>query len=85
MPHLESRYLTGHTVNDIMNEYVGLDTEPHMARYYDSISPLLHAIRDRAKALGYWTSTSAPRITSAESSANSWCIAGAQLVQLSNL
>lgn len=53
MPHLESRYLTGHTVNDIMNEYVGLDTQPHMARYYDSISPLQHAIRDRAKTLGY--------------------------------
>ncbi len=52
MPHLESRYLTGHAVNDIINEYVGLNPEPHMAKYYESVMPLLNAIRDRAKSLG---------------------------------
>lgn len=52
VPHLELRYLTGHAVNDIMNEYVGLNPEPHMARYYESVMPLLNAIRDRAKSLG---------------------------------
>ena len=52
MPHFELRYFTGHTTADIMNEYVGLEHEKHMAVYYESITALLDVIRDRAKWLG---------------------------------
>jgi len=51
MPHLEMRYLTGHTTNDILNEYISLDPVGAMKRYFDTISPLLIAISDRCRAL----------------------------------
>ena len=52
LPHLEMRYLTGHTTRDILNEYTSLDPVGAMRRYFDTISPLLAAIADRARALG---------------------------------
>jgi integrase len=52
LPHLEMRYLTSHSTNDILNEYATLDPVGAMRRYFDTIHPLLAAIADRAAALG---------------------------------
>ncbi|MGC4005261.1 MAG: tyrosine-type recombinase/integrase [Pirellulales bacterium] len=52
MPHLMLRYLTSHTVSDIMNEYVFLEPQSEMQKYFDSIRPLLKAIEHRLKAFG---------------------------------
>jgi integrase len=52
LPHLELRYLTSHTTNDIINEYVTLDPAAAMAKYFESIRPLLNAIADRSRDLG---------------------------------
>jgi integrase len=50
--HLELRYLTGHSVNDILNEYTSLEPEAEIEKYFRSIEPLLKAIGDRASELG---------------------------------
>ena len=47
--HLEMRYLTGHTTNDILNEYVNLDPQGEMAKYFATIRPLLEAVQAQAK------------------------------------
>jgi integrase len=52
LPHLEMRYLTGHSVNDILNDYTSLDPVGAMRRYFDTIRPLLAALADRARTLG---------------------------------
>jgi hypothetical protein len=52
LPHLEMRYLTGHTTSDILNEYTSLDPVAAMQRYFDTIKPLLAAIKQRAEDLG---------------------------------
>src|SRR5262249_31703495 len=52
LPHLEMRYLTGHTTTDILNEYTSLDPVGAMQKYFHTIRPLLSALEDRAGALG---------------------------------
>jgi integrase len=52
LPHLEMRYLTGHTVNDILNDYTPLKVVEAMAQYFGTIRPLLATIEDRARLLG---------------------------------
>jgi integrase len=52
LPHLEMRYLTGHTTSDILNEYTSLDPVGAMRRYFDTIRPLLVAIKQRSDDLG---------------------------------
>lgn len=52
MRFLEQRYLTLHSVSDIMNEYVTLDPVGEMVKYFDQSAPLFEAIRARAAALG---------------------------------
>jgi len=49
---LELRYLTGHSVKDIMNEYVALDPRKEMQKYFDYAEPLLKAIETRGQELG---------------------------------
>lgn len=53
---LEWRYLTEHTlngvsVNDIMNEYTGLDPAREMEKYFQHCQPLLKAIEERASKI----------------------------------
>jgi integrase len=50
--HLELRYLTGHSTDDIMNEYVSLDPKGEMQKYYNFAKPLLEAIEKRGAELG---------------------------------
>lgn len=52
LPHLELRYLTGHTTSDILNAYTSLDRVGAMRKYFGTIRLLLTAIADRANALG---------------------------------
>ena len=52
LPHLEMRYLTGHTTSDILNEYAALDPAAAMRRYFETIRPLISTIVERARALG---------------------------------
>ena len=52
VPMLELRYLTLHSVDDILNTYTGLDPNREMQKYYQFISPLLDAIQSRAVELG---------------------------------
>jgi integrase len=52
LPHLELRYLTSHSVNDILNHYVSLDPVQAMGLYFATIRPLLDAIVQRARVLG---------------------------------
>jgi hypothetical protein len=52
LPHMDMRYLTGHSLNDILNDYTSLDPVGAMALYFDTIQPLLAAITERAQALG---------------------------------
>jgi integrase len=52
LPHLELRYLTSHSTNDILNDYARLDPVGAMQPYFLSIQPLLNAITDRASELG---------------------------------
>jgi integrase len=51
LPHLEMRYLTGHTTSDILNEYTSLDPVGAMRRYFDTIRPLLTAVGERVRLL----------------------------------
>jgi integrase len=53
--HLVQRYVTGHTTSDILNEYVSLDPEGEMRKYWSHISRLLEAIQDRTIELGLTT------------------------------
>ena len=57
--HLVQRYVTGHTTSDILNDYVSLDPQREMEKYYGSIASLLEAISNRLNEL---------RLTSADSS-----------------
>lgn len=50
--HLTMRYLTLHAVNDILNQYSGVNPDAEMRKYFISIAPVLGAIRDRASAFG---------------------------------
>lgn len=50
--HLVQRYVTGHTLGDILNEYVSLDPAAEMQKYFDFISPLLKAVAERSAQLG---------------------------------
>ena len=47
MPHLELRYLTSHSINDIMNVYVNLDPVGAMDMYFATIRPLLDLVSQR--------------------------------------
>jgi integrase len=49
--HLELRYLTGHTTTDILNEYVRLDPQCEMQKYFDRCRPLLERIGERTRRL----------------------------------
>ncbi|HUQ69395.1 MAG TPA: hypothetical protein VM165_07730 [Planctomycetaceae bacterium] len=49
--HLELRYLTMHSVNDILNTYTSLNPGGEMAKYFAAIAPLLEAIQHRAVEL----------------------------------
>jgi hypothetical protein len=49
--HLELRYLTAHTTEDIMNEYVALDPKGEMQKYYARCEPMLKLIEERARRL----------------------------------
>jgi integrase len=50
LPHLEMRYLTSHSTNDILNDYATLDPIGAMRSYFVQIQPLLDAIATRAAA-----------------------------------
>jgi len=52
LPFLELRYLTSHTVNDILNQYVSLDPVSAMRSYYESIRELLDALKRQALLVG---------------------------------
>ena len=52
LPHLEMRYLTSHSTDDIRNQYTSLDPVRAMRQYFDALRPLLDAIRERAFAMG---------------------------------
>jgi hypothetical protein len=52
LPHLEMRYLTGHSTSDILNIYTSLDPTGAMNRYFETIKPLLDAIKQRCLAVG---------------------------------
>jgi integrase len=52
VPHLELRYVTGHSANDILNEYASLDPVAAMRRYFDSVRPLLGAVAAHSARLG---------------------------------
>ncbi|QGQ25601.1 phage integrase family protein [Gimesia benthica] len=51
IPLLELRYLTEHTVNDIINVYSPLNPKQEIVKYYNKISPLLDAIKTRTEQL----------------------------------
>jgi hypothetical protein len=46
--HLELRYLTLHSVSDILTTYASVDPSSTMERYFEHIAPLLDAMRQRA-------------------------------------
>ena len=48
---LELRYLTGHSIGDILNEYASLDIEGAMQKYGEAISPMLTALANRLAVL----------------------------------
>ena len=50
--HLELRYLTGHTLADIINDYSGLQPHVEMEKYFQFARPLIDAICNRANQLG---------------------------------
>ncbi len=51
LPHLEMRYLTGHSLNDILNQYTSLDPVGAMQKYFDTIRPQLTVLAAQARAL----------------------------------
>ena len=50
--HLELRYLTLHSVDDILNDYTGLTPAREMAKHFRHCQPLLAAIQRRALEFG---------------------------------
>jgi hypothetical protein len=48
---MELRYLSEHSVKDILNDYTGLDPAAEMAKYFTAIQSLLDAIKIRATEL----------------------------------
>lgn len=52
LSHLDLRYLTSHSTNDILNVYATLNPVGAMRQYFETIEPLLSAIEDRAQQLG---------------------------------
>lgn len=48
---LDLRYFTSHSINDIMNTYTGVSLG-EMTKYFETVSPLLTAIENRAQELG---------------------------------
>ena len=48
LSHLALRYLTLHSIDDIMNEYTSIDVHAEMTKYFASVEPLLAAIELRA-------------------------------------
>lgn len=55
--HLEMRYITEHTIKDILNEYTGLDSAGEMEKYFQHITPLLTTVRQRAEELRILTAS----------------------------
>jgi site-specific recombinase XerD len=53
--HLELRYLTGHSTNDILNEYTGVDPQQEMQKHFTACRTLLDAIEKRFGELGLAT------------------------------
>jgi integrase len=51
MSHLALRYVTGHTTGDIMNNYVAIDVQAEIAKYFRHVQQLLDAIAARASRL----------------------------------
>ncbi len=45
--HLSHRYLTAHSIGDIMNEYTSLEPQREMQKYFDAIQQLLQRIQSR--------------------------------------
>jgi integrase len=52
LPHLEMRYVTSHSTNDILNQYASLDPVGVMQKYFERVRPLLEAITERVSSLG---------------------------------
>jgi len=50
--YLELTYLTSHSTDDILNDYVSLDPVGAMKLYFDSIRPFLDAVDRQARVLG---------------------------------
>ncbi len=50
--HLELRYLTMHSLTDILYEYTSLEPVGEMQKYFQAIQPLLLAIMQRAAGFG---------------------------------
>jgi integrase len=59
--HFVQRYVTGHTTDDILLEYVSLDLDAEMQKYFEFLAPLLQAIVRRSTALGLSPGASACR------------------------
>jgi hypothetical protein len=75
---LEVRYLTLHSTNDILNEYVTLDVGRECQKYFEHITPLLQAIETRATALGLSGEKETVRCGESEPSlVREWCADGA--------
>ncbi len=51
--HLELRYLTMHSPNDILNEYTSLDPRGEMEKYFEAVKPLLQTLVRRAAVFGF--------------------------------
>ena len=49
--HLVQRYVTGHTTDDILHEYVSLDPHQEMRKHFAAIAPLLEAMSGRFSQL----------------------------------
>ena len=49
---LVQKYVTGHALTDILNEYVSLDPATEMQKYFDRLGPLFYAMHERAQQLG---------------------------------
>ena len=47
MNFLDLRYLTSHTINDILNTYTGLDIDSEMGRYFAMVPDLLNVVAER--------------------------------------
>jgi integrase len=49
VPEPELRYLTGHATDDVLNDYVAMDPDGAMARYFEGARPLLDALAGRTR------------------------------------